>query len=118
MSYQVTTKTSYGKRLGNSARGVVTGLLLFVAATALLWWNEGRAVQTSRMLNKAGKECVDVADVSSVDPSLNGKLIHAVAIAQKGKNAPAPAEEAAPATAPAAPAMTESVAEEPAQKTE
>lgn len=82
MSYQVTTKTSYGKRLGNSARGVFTGLLLFVAATALLWWNEGRAVQTSRMLNKAGKECVDVADVNSVDPSLNGKLIHAVAIAQ------------------------------------
>ena len=82
MAYQETTRTSYGKRLGNSAGGIVTGFLLFVAATALLWWNEGRAVKTSKMLNQAGKECVDVADVSSVDPALNGKLIHAIALAQ------------------------------------
>lgn len=82
MAYQVTTKTSYGKRLGNSAGGIFTGFLLIIAATALLWWNEGRAVKTAKMLNQAGKECVDVADVSSVDPALNGKLIHAIAIAQ------------------------------------
>ena len=82
MAYQEVTKTSYGKRLGNSARGIVTGLVLFIAATALLWWNEGRAVKTSKMLKDSAKECVDVADVSTVDPALDGKLIHAVADAK------------------------------------
>lgn len=82
MAYQEVTKTSYGQRLGNSARGIVTGLVLFVAATALLWWNEGRAVKTSKMLKDSEKECVDVADISTVDASLNGKLIHAVADAK------------------------------------
>ena len=82
MAYQEVTKTSYGSRLGNSLRGIITGLILFVAATALLWWNEGRAVKTSKMLKDSAKECVDVADVSTVDPALNGKLIHATAVAK------------------------------------
>lgn len=82
MAYQEVTKTSYGSRLGSSLRGIITGLILFVAATALLWWNEGRAVKTSKMLNDSAKECVDVADVSTVDPALNGKLIHATAVAK------------------------------------
>ena len=82
MAYQEVTKTSYGSRLGNSLKGIVTGLVLFVAATVLLWWNEGRAVKTSRMLKTAETECVDVADVSTVDPALNGKLIHATAVAK------------------------------------
>ena len=82
MAYQEVTKTSYGSRLGNSLKGIVTGLVLFVAATALLWWNEDRAVKTSKMLKSAAAECVDVADVSSVDPGLNGKMIHATAVAK------------------------------------
>ena len=81
MAYQEVTKTSYGSRLGNSLRNILGGLVLFVAATVLLWWNEGRAVKTTRMLNIASKECVDVADISTVDPALDGKLIHAVAVA-------------------------------------
>lgn len=80
MAYQETTKTSYGKRLGNSLSGILFGFVLLIGATALLWWNEGRAVKTSKMLNAAGKECVDVADVSTVDASLNGSLIHAIAV--------------------------------------
>ncbi|MBQ9659665.1 MAG: TMEM43 family protein [Bacteroidales bacterium] len=82
MAFQEVTKMSYGSRLGNSLRGIIAGLVLFIAATALLWWNEGRAVKTSKMLKDSAKECVDVADVSSVDPALNGKLIHATAVAQ------------------------------------
>jgi hypothetical protein len=82
MAYQEVTKTSYGSRLGNSLKGIVTGLVLFVAATVLLWWNEGRAVKTSRMLKTAETECVDVASVASVDAALEGKLIHAVAVAK------------------------------------
>lgn len=82
MAYQEVTKTSYGSRLGSSLKGIVSGLLLFVAATALLWWNEGRAVKTSKMLKSAESVCVDVADVSAVDPGLNGQMIHATAVAK------------------------------------
>ena len=82
MAYQEVTKTSYGSRLGRSLKGIVSGLLLFVAATALLWWNEGRAVKTSKMLKSAESVCVDVADVSAVDPGLNGQMIHATAVAK------------------------------------
>ena len=82
MAYQEVTKTSYGSRLGSSLKGIGSGLLLFVLATVLLWWNEGRAVKTAKMLKTAATECVDVADVSRVDPALNGKLIHATALAK------------------------------------
>ena len=82
MAYQEVTKTSYGSRLGSSFKGIGSGLLLFVLATVLLWWNEGRAVKTAKMLKTAATECVDVADVSTVDPALNGKLIHATALAK------------------------------------
>ena len=82
MAYQEVTKTSYGSRLGNSLKGILVGLALFVAATVLLWWNEGRAVKTSKMLKAAEAECVDVASVASLDPALEGKLIHATAVAK------------------------------------
>ena len=82
MAYQEVTKTSYGTRLGNSLKGIVTGLVLFVAATVILWWNEGRAVKTAKMLKAAETECVDVASVASLDPALEGQLIHATAVAK------------------------------------
>lgn len=82
MAYQETTKTSYGKRLGNSLSGILVGFVLIIAGTVVLWKNEGRAVHTAKMLKSGAAECVDVADVSSVDASLNGKLIHAIAVAQ------------------------------------
>lgn len=82
MAYQEVTKTSYGSRLGGSLRGILSGLVLFVAATVLLWWNEGRAVKVSKMLKAAETECVDVADISRIDPALEGQLIHATAVAK------------------------------------
>ena len=79
MAYTVRTTRSYGSRVKDSFSGMLTGLVLFVAGTALLWWNEGRAVKTDKMLNEAEKVCVDVEDVSKVDPELDGQMIHATA---------------------------------------
>lgn len=74
------TKTiSYGSRVKSSFGGIGTGLLLFAIGTCLLWWNEGRAVKTAKMLAEAEKAAVHVEDVSKVDPSLTGQLIHASA---------------------------------------
>ena len=81
MAYTETTRTSYGKRLGNSLGGIVTGLLLFVAGTVLVWWNEGRAVKTDKMLKEAQGQVVEMPDISRIDPAYEGKLIHAVGMA-------------------------------------
>lgn len=76
MAYTVKTTTSYGKRVGNSFKKILTGFLLLIAGTVLLFWNEGRSVKTTRMLKHAQKECVHLPDPSAVDPAFEGKMVH------------------------------------------
>ena len=80
MAYTETTRTSYGKRLGNSLGGIVSGIILFLAGTVLIWWNEGRAVKTTKMLNEAQGQVVEMVDISKMDPAFEGKLIHATGL--------------------------------------
>ena len=81
MAYTVTTRTSYGKRLGNSLGGIFTGLLLFLGGTVLIWWNEGRAVKRDKLLKEAQGQVVEMADISRINPEFEGKLIHATGFA-------------------------------------
>jgi len=81
MAYQETTTTSYGQRLSGSFKGIASGFVMFIIGTVLLFWNEGRFVKTQKALQEAESVLVKVSDVSTVDPSLNGKLIHASAFA-------------------------------------
>lgn len=81
MAYTETTTTSYGSRLGKSIGGIGMGFIMFIAGTCLLWWNEGRAVKTAKMLAEAQSVAVHVDNVNRLDPKLNGKLIHATAFA-------------------------------------
>ena len=81
MAYQETTTTGYGTRVGNSFKGIGTGILLFIAATALLWWNEGRAVKTDKMLNEAEGAYVEMENPNKIDPALDGELICGSAMA-------------------------------------
>ena len=76
MAYQETTQTSYGQRVKSSFRGIGSGILLFIIGTCLLWWNEGRAVKTTKMLNEAQGVTVEMPDISKVDPQFEGKLVH------------------------------------------
>ena len=77
MAYQETTTIGYGSRLKNSFGGIATGFLMFVAGTCLIWWNEGRAVKTDKMLKEAEKVAVHVDNIDNLDASLEGQLIHA-----------------------------------------
>ena len=81
MAYQVTTTKSYGSRLSDSFKGIAAGFFMFIAGTIVLFWNEGNFVKTKKSIHEAQKAVVLVDDVSSVDPALNGKLIHASAFA-------------------------------------
>ena len=77
MAYQETTTIGYGTRLKNSFGGIATGFLMFIAGTCLIWWNEGRAVKTDKMLKEAEKVAVHVDNIDKLDASLEGQLIHA-----------------------------------------
>ena len=81
MAYQEVTTTGYGTRVGNSFKAIGSGFLLFIAGTALLWWNEGRAVKTEKMLDEAGSAYVEMENPSKKDASLEGELICGTALA-------------------------------------
>jgi hypothetical protein len=74
-SFVETTSKSWIGRIGQSILGVLFGVLLIIGAIILLFWNEGRAVQTARSLAEGGKVVADVAS-APVDPGNDGKLIH------------------------------------------
>ena len=61
----------------NSLGGIGTGFLLFVGATVLLWWNEGRAVKTAKAINETEDVCVEMDNISKVDAQFNGQVVHA-----------------------------------------
>ena len=79
-SSTVTTRRSFGSRLGNSFLGVVLGPILIIAAIALLWWNEGRAVRAIVGLDEAARQVVE-AQASGPSPANDNKLVHVVGTA-------------------------------------
>ena len=77
MAYTETTQTSWGSRLGSAFKGILTGIVLVVVGTILLYWNEGRTVKTGGAINEARSVAVKVDDISRADPALAGKVIYA-----------------------------------------
>lgn len=74
-SFTETTHVSWGQKLMESIMGVGIGLLMIVVMSVLLFWNEGRAVQTTRSLDE-GSGAVVRATASRVDPANDGKLVY------------------------------------------
>lgn len=61
----------------NSLGGIGTGFLLFIGATVLLWWNEGRAVKTAKAINETEDVCVEMDNINKQDAQFNGQVVHA-----------------------------------------
>lgn len=74
-SFTETQHVSWGQKLMDSIVGVGIGLVLVAAMSVLLFWNEGRAVQTYRSLDE-GASVVVKAEAARVDPANEGKLVH------------------------------------------
>lgn len=77
MAYTTTTTTSYGSRVKNACGGIFGGIAMFIIGTILLWWNEGDAVANAKLLDEVIENAVDMENINKVDPSFNGKLVHA-----------------------------------------
>lgn len=69
------TRVSWFTRIKNSVIGVLLGLVLIAGMVFLLFWNEGRAVQTARSLTEGAGAVVTVTP-DRVDPANDGRLIH------------------------------------------
>lgn len=74
-SVTVTTSRSWFSRVGGSIKGVLFGLILVLVGIVLLFWNEGRAVQTAKSLAE-GKGIVVSVQNTAVDAANEGRLIH------------------------------------------
>lgn len=68
-------ETSYFTRLGGAIKGVFAGIVLFIVAFPLLFWNEGRAVKRAQTL-AAGASSVISVEADKVLPENDGKLVH------------------------------------------
>lgn len=79
-SYSEISEETWFDRLKESIKSVGVGLLLFVAAFPLLFWNEGRAVRRAKTLDEGAGAVVSVK-AAAVTPATEGKLIHASGLA-------------------------------------
>lgn len=77
-SFTETTTTSWWARIKSAFAGILVGLALIPLSSVLIFWNEGRAVQTARSLAE-GAGLVVPAPAERVDAALDGRLIHLTA---------------------------------------
>ena len=74
-SYTETTSTSWLSRLGESFKSVLAGGLMFLVAFPVLFLNEGCSARAQRLI-ASGREHVTAAEAETIDPALDGELIH------------------------------------------
>lgn len=74
-SFSVVSSESWFSRIIGSIKGVLFGLVLFVAAFPVIYWNEGRAVRTAKSLTEGLGAVVPVA-ADKIDGTKEGKLVH------------------------------------------
>ncbi len=73
--FQEVSSKGWLARIGESIKGLLFGGLLFLGAFPLLWWNEGRAVQTYKSLQEGRGALVSVT-ADRVDPTNESRLVH------------------------------------------
>ena len=76
MAYTETTTQSWGSRLGDSIKGIIVGIILFIVSFPLLFWNEGNSVKVAKALDEGRGVTVEVADINKIDSANDGKLVH------------------------------------------
>jgi len=79
-SFTEVSTQGWFSRIGGAIKGLFIGLLLFLVAFPLLFWNEGRAVNRAKTLEE-GAGIVVTINADSVNAANDLKLVHASAIA-------------------------------------
>lgn len=74
-SFTETSSSGWFSRIGNSIKGILFGLVLIVGSAVLLFWNEGRSVDTRKSLDEGAESVVSVSS-GNLDDSKDGDLVH------------------------------------------
>jgi hypothetical protein len=74
-SFTEVTSQGLGSRLMESIKGVLAGLVMFIAAFPVLFMNEGCAVKTAKGLEEGAKSVIAVK-ADTVNAANNAKLVH------------------------------------------
>ena len=82
MAYTEVTSKNWFQRLGESFTGIIAGIIIICAGTWLLWWNEERTFKTAGAIGEAEILAQEINNVSTLDSSLNGQVIHATGRAE------------------------------------
>ena len=69
------TEESWFSRIGGAIKGIVVGLVLFVAAFPVLFWNEGRAVKRYKTLDEGAGSVITLPE-AIILPQNEGRLVH------------------------------------------
>ncbi|RXG56092.1 Transmembrane protein 43-like protein [Armadillidium vulgare] len=67
---------SLRERVRDSLPAVIIGSILIICGAALLFWNEGEAVNTARTLDEGYNSVIHVTTADFVDPNNDEKLVH------------------------------------------
>ena len=74
-SFTEITSESWFSRIGGAIKGIVIGLVLFIASFPVLFWNEGRAVKRYKTLNEGAGSVISLPE-ASILPENEGMLVH------------------------------------------
>ncbi|MDB5377342.1 MAG: hypothetical protein JWR00_1788 [Rubritepida sp.] len=74
-TFTSTSSQSWFSSIGSALVGLLIGLVMIPGSGALLFWNEGRAVQTARSLTEGAGAVWDVS-ADRPDAANEGKLVH------------------------------------------
>ncbi|XP_041349268.1 transmembrane protein 43-like [Gigantopelta aegis] len=67
---------TFFERIGNSLVGILVGLVILTGASCLVFWNEGRAVQTAKSLDEGLRVVLPLGANEVAFDENNGKLVH------------------------------------------
>jgi len=70
-----TSSQGFFSRIGSAFVGLLLGPLFVIGAIALLFWNEGRAVEAATGLSQAAGSVIE-APADPVSPANEGRLVH------------------------------------------
>jgi hypothetical protein len=76
---EITTESWFG-RIGGAFKGIIVGLVLFMAAFPVLFLNEGRAVRRNKTLNEGAGILIRVPEARVMSEN-DGKLVHVSGLA-------------------------------------
>uniref|UniRef100_A0A7S3Q7G4 Uncharacterized protein n=1 Tax=Chaetoceros debilis TaxID=122233 RepID=A0A7S3Q7G4_9STRA len=83
-AYEVENQ-SFGDKICDALAGIVIGLVLFIGAFPLLWWNEGRAVDAYKAINE-GRDIFIPIDPTVIDAKNDNKLVYLTGLAIPSEN--------------------------------